>query len=141
MEINSIKVICMRLFAGLLAFVVLGFFALEIEAKNICPSTSFDVFFNDLLKEEDSRRHYINNSVFLTFMDVSTEPEPSKKQKIISPKIADSYIQKIKENNLHTIIHGHHVKAHKPDTDYQFWLYFKKADDCWSLYKIVDDSL
>ncbi len=131
----------MRLFLGLLLFVILGLFSQGSRAKEICPNTSFDSFFNELLRNEDSHSRYIDNSVFLTFMDLHAEPELSERQMVISKKKADSYIQNIKDNKLHTTIHAFHVKAHKPDTDYQFWLYFKKTHGCWSLYKIVDDSL
>ncbi|MGO1069111.1 hypothetical protein [Lysobacter sp. CA199] len=113
-----------------------------------CPSQDFDAFLKAFAEDAQLQKSYTQRPLQSETIDADADPEPKP---VIAMLDGDALqfplmpsAQKQQADGLvmsQTELNGDkEVMLVKPDTDYQLSFFFRKGE-CWTLYRMRDDSL
>ncbi|MEH6420839.1 hypothetical protein [Pseudomonas sp. CGJS7] len=118
-----------------------------IPAK-ACPSQDFDAFLKAFAEDAELQRSYTQRPLQSETIDANADPEPQTVTAMLDGDALQFPLmpsaQKQQADGLvmsQTELNGDkEVMLVKPDTDYQLSFFFRKGE-CWTLYRMRDDSL
>ncbi|WP_064749436.1 hypothetical protein [Lysobacter antibioticus] len=114
----------------------------------VCPSQDFDAFLVAFMDDPAVQKAFTKRPLQSETLDANADPEPRPVtalldgEKLKFPLMPSSARQKqdglaLSQSELNG---DKEVMLAKPDTDYQLSYFFRKGD-CWTLYRMRDDSL
>jgi hypothetical protein len=117
-------------------------------AAKACPSQDFDVFLKAFADDVQVQKAYTQRPLQSETIDANADPEPKSVTTMLDgdalqfPLMPSAAKQQADGLVLsQTELNGDkEVMLAKPDTDYQLSLFFRKGE-CWTLYRMRDDSL
>ncbi len=118
------------------------------SAATSCPSQDFDAFLAAFMDDVQVQKAHTERPLRSERVDATAMPEPKAVSEMLDgdaiefPLIANRKTLQAEGLTLNqTEVNGEkQVVVAKPDTDYQLTFFFHKKD-CWSLYRMRDDSL
>ena len=113
-----------------------------------CPSQDFDAFLVAFMDDPAVQKAYTKRPLQSETLDADADPEPKPVTALLDgerlkfPLMPNAARQKqdglaLSQSELNG---DKEVMLAKPDTDYQLSYFFRKGD-CWTLYRMRDDSL
>ncbi|WP_206409503.1 hypothetical protein, partial [Lysobacter enzymogenes] len=113
-----------------------------------CPSQDFDAFLAAFADDIQVQRAFTQRPLRSETVDANADPEPKPVTAMLDgdalkfPLMASRARQQAEGLVLsQTELNGDkQVMLAKPDTDYQLSFFFRKGE-CWTLYRMRDDSL
>jgi hypothetical protein len=113
-----------------------------------CPSQDFDVFLKAFADDVQIQQAYTQRPLQSETIDANADPEPKPVTAMLDgdalhfPLMPSAAKQQADGLVLsQTELNGDkEVMLAKPDTDYQLSFFFRKGE-CWTLYRMRDDSL
>jgi hypothetical protein len=120
--------------------------AVDESPAATCPGRTFPSFFAEFQNKEAVQRRWTTDPVEGETVGDDGNPvsRPWRFSQMSWPLIPSA--PKVAANGAVTEASalpggGVKIKLYKPDTDYQMYYFFKKTGDCWTLYRIEDESL
>jgi len=122
--------------------------AAPATAATACPSQDFDAFLAAFADSAQVQRAFTQRPLRSESVDANADPEPKPVTAMLDgdalkfPLMASRAKQQAEGLVLsQTELNGDkQVLLAKPDTDYQLSFFFRKGE-CWTLYRMRDDSL
>lgn len=113
-----------------------------------CPSQDFDAFLVAFMDDPAVQKAFTKRPLQSESLDANADPEPKPVTALLDgdklrfPLMPSAAAQKrdglaLSQSELNG---DKEVMLAKPDTDYQLSYFFRKGD-CWTLYRMRDDSL
>lgn len=122
--------------------------AAQAQPATACPSQDFDAFLAAFADDIQVQRAFTQRPLQSETVDANADPEPKPVTAMLDgdalkfPLMASRAKQQADGLVLsQTELNGDkQVLLAKPDTDYQLSFFFRKGE-CWTLYRMRDDSL
>lgn len=113
-----------------------------------CPSQDFDAFLSAFADDARVQRAYTQRPLRSETVDADADPEPRPVVAMLDGDALSFPLMPSRERQQaeglvasQTELNGDkQVLLAKPDTDYQLSFFFRKGE-CWTLYRMRDDSL
>lgn len=117
-------------------------------AARACPSQDFDTFLQAFTEDVKVQKAYTQRPLQTETVDGNADPEPKPVIALLDGDALHFPVMPNTEKQLadglvlsQTELNGDkEVMLAKPDTDYQLSFFFRKGE-CWTLYRMRDDSL